>query len=276
MNHLIVKRSDLRFAKDCLNALRNTELNFLLIQNFFSEDEIVSLLNDLKALPAAMLTTSKPGFNVFPRTAFSIANPDESVDVYFSSSGEETNKLKRLFAIDVVKRFNDVFKELNNMQPVEVLEGPRNNTKFIPVNFRIMNSDVGLKATSLIHNGSNVTARCANTYQHLNGLMDFDNQLSFFSLLQNCFEGGDLTIYDFQRDQYPSLTDFRYLISQGNRIDLENTSNKYTVHMNPGDLIIFPGGQLWHRVDVVKSGVRISLGGFAAIRYSDKTWRYWT
>ena len=233
------------------------------------------MCKDLKALPAAKYTDVKPGFTIFPRTAFNIANPDEPVDVYFSAAAQITDNLKNFVSVDVAQRFHEVFRDINNNQPVEVLNGP-NDTKFVPVNFRLMTPEVGAKATSLIHNGANVTARCVNTYQHLKGLMDFDNQLSFFCIIQNCVEGGDITIYDFPRDEYPNISDFRYLEKDGKRIDLETTKDKCTVHMKPGDLIVFPGGQLWHRVDIIKKGQRISLGGFATDRYSDNNWFYWT
>jgi hypothetical protein len=277
MNHLIIKRPDFRYAKDCLNALRKTELKYLVVQNFFDNEEIKSIIHDLRVLPKHLYSVTKPGFTVFPRHAFNISNRDEDMHVYFSVSNQAIKDLKENVTVDVVQRFDDVFKAVNNAQTVEILDGPGNSIKFIPVNFRLMTSEVGAKATSGIHNGSHVTARCINsTYQHLKGLIDFDNQLSFFSLLQNCNEGGDLTIYDFKVDDYPSLTDGRYLNNPGgSNVDLETTKEKCTVHMEPGDLIIFPGGQLWHRVEVVKKGERISLGGFVAARYSDNTWHYW-
>ncbi len=276
MNHLVVKRPDFGFAKDSLNALRNTELKYLIIENFFNEDEIKSIIHDLRALPKDLYSETKPGFTVFPRHAFNISNRDEDMHVYFSVSNKAIDDLKNNVQVDVVQRFDDVFKEVNNSNPVEILDGPGDGIKFIPVNFRLMTSEVGAKATSGIHNGSHVTARCVNsTYKHLNGLIDFDNQLSFFCLLQNCNEGGDLTIYDYKVDDYPSLSDGRYLTKPGSNVDLQTTKNKCTVHMEPGDLIIFPGGQLWHRVEVVKKGERISLGGFVAARYSDNSWHYW-
>jgi hypothetical protein len=278
MNNLVIKRPDFRFAKDCLNALTKLELKYLLIQNFFSEDETQTIVRDLRNLPPQLCTVVKPGFTVFPRQAFNIADPNENVNVYFSMSASETNNLKKSINVDVVERFNDVFKEINNAQTVEVLNGPDNGTRFVPVNFRLLTPEGGgLKAASIIHNGSNITARCANsTYKHLNGVIDFDNQLSFFSLLQNADAGGDLTIYDFKRDDYPAIAENRYISKpDGSRVDLETTTKKCTVHMEPGDLIIFPGGQLWHRVEVVTKGERISLGGFTAKRYSDNSWHYW-
>jgi hypothetical protein len=278
MNSLIVKTPDFRFAKDCLNALTKLELKYLLVQNFFSEDETKSIITDLKKLSPQLCTTVKPGFTVFPRQAFNISDPDESVDVYFSVTAEATKDIKKCICVDVVERFDEVFKEINNGNTVEILDGPDNGSKFMPVNFRLVTPEGGgMKGPSLIHNGSNITARCANsTYRHLNGLIDFDNQLSFFTLLQNAQGGGDLTIFDFKRDDYPAIAENRYISKpDGSRVDLQTTAEKCTVHMDPGDLIIFPGGQLWHHVEVVTKGERITLGGFTAIRYHDNSWHYW-
>ena len=276
MNHLVIKRPDFRFAKDCLNALKKTEIKYLLVQDFFSADEIKSIIKDLRLLPGQLYTKATPGYTVFPRPAFNMVNPAEDVNVYFGASKEAVLNLKKYIGVDVVARFNEVFRQVNNLTPVEVLQGPGGGTTFMPINFRIMTPEIGTKATSHIHNGSNITARCVNgTYKHLTGIVDFENQLSFFCLLQNCAEGGDLTIYDFRREDYPELVDGRYLVNGNNKVDLETTKEKCTVHMEPGDLIVFPGGQLWHRVEVVKKAERISLGGFAASSFADNSWFYW-
>ncbi len=278
MNHLVVKRPDFKSAHDSLNALTSLDVKYLLIKNFFDDDEVKSIVKDLKALPPELCTVIKTGFTVFPRQAFNIADPGEKLDVYFSATAEATNDLKAHFGVDVVQRFDEVFKEINNGNTVQVLNGPGNGTKFTPVNYRLVTPEGGgLKGPSIIHNGSNITARCANsTYKHLTGLIDFDNQLSFFTLLQNAQEGGDLTIFDFKRDDYPSIEQNRYIIGRnGTKVDLEATSEKCTIHMDPGDLMVFSGGQLWHKVEIVQKGERITLGGFTAIRYSDKTWHYW-
>ena len=278
MNHLIVKRPDFKTAHDSLNALTSLDIKYLLIKNFFSPDEVNSIVKDLKSLPSALCTVIKAGFTVFPRQAFNIAEPGEELDVYFSATAEATKDLKKYISVDVVKRFDEVFKEINNGNTVEILDGPSNSTKFMPVNFRLVTPEGGgLKGPSIIHNGSNITARCANsTYKHLTGSIDFDNQLSFFTLLQNSDEGGDLTIFDFKRDDYPAVAKNRYIIAEdGKEVDLDATKEKCTIHMEPGDLMVFAGGQLWHKVEIVQKGERITLGGFTAIRYSDKTWHYW-
>ena len=36
MNHLVVKRPDFKFAKDCLNALKKLELKYLIVENFLA------------------------------------------------------------------------------------------------------------------------------------------------------------------------------------------------------------------------------------------------
>jgi hypothetical protein len=276
MDHLVIKRPDFNMAKDCLNALRKLELKYLLIQNFFSNDELNSIFRDLNAIPSSLFTTPIPGYRIFPRVAFNPTNREENMDIYFATSAEGTNNLKRFVSVDVARRFNEVFNEVGNSPSVSVMVGPGNDTKFIPANFRFMTPETGAKGTSHIHKDSNITIHYLNSvYRHLKGLMDFDNQLSFFCLIQNCTEGGDLTIYDFKHDQDPALTDNSYFNLPENKAEIETNRKKSVIRMNPGDLIIFNGGQLWHKVEVVKKGERITLGGFVASRYDDNIWHYW-
>ena len=95
MNHLVIKRPDFGFAKDCLNALKKTELKYLLVQDFFTGDELKTIIRDLRALPNRLYTKATPGYTVFPRPAFNMVNPAEDVEVYFTEAKEAFINLKK-------------------------------------------------------------------------------------------------------------------------------------------------------------------------------------
>ena len=276
MNHLVINDANFEIGKNAIDALKKLELQYVLVRNFFSVDEVNSILKDLKAVPDSLRTDASPGFKVFPRTALALGNAEESPDTYFSTSAKGASDLRRLISVNVANRFNDLFKEINNNKPFKVLYGPADDVKFLPVNFRFMVPTTEVKGTSRIHIDYNITARCAdNTYKHLINVMDFENQLSFFCLLQNCNDGGDITIFDLLKDNPAINFNAGHAGQVDIRAQLEKSNEKSTVHMSPGDVILFPGSKLWHRVEMVKRGERISVGGFAAQSHKDGEWYYW-
>jgi len=273
-NYLEINYNDLKKSKDLLEKSKNLQLTYILIQDFFNEHTVNQILEELKNIDNSNFIQYADGYKVFPRTAFSTENKDEEAGIYFNSTYETSRLIKEFFSIDLISKFHNLFNNIN--RDVSLLYGPNNNY-FNPFNFRIMNDKVGINTTSNIHNGSSITNRCINsTYKHLVKSIDFDNQLSFFTLLKNCEVGGEITIYSYPKNDYSILKDKHLLLGfDGLEINLLKTNNKFIISMNPGDLIIFPGGQLWHRVEPVVEGTRITLGGFLASDFDNKKWYYW-
>ena len=117
----------------------------------------------------------------------------------------------------------------------------------------------------VISDGKELTTHCGNQFAHntsklneLGQISILDDQVSYFLLLQSPSEGGELSIYDARwsdRSQYlyPGSTLHQSIESR----------RSHMLDLKAGDLLIFQGGQIYHRVERIRGSIpRITLGGF--------------
>lgn len=95
-----------------------------------------------------------------------------------------------------------------------------------------------------------------------------DNKLSYFLTLSAAEEGGELCCFDLNWKQVKKRVDFEHLEDEFQQtIDIINDQavKRVFVKPEPGDLLLFAGGNVWHRVErVLGNTSRITLGGFIA------------
>ena len=66
---------------------------------------------------------------------------------------------------------------------------------------------------------------------------------------------------------------------EGNQYDLLNEEEvqRKKLKPGPGDMIVFAGGQIWHKVEFVQgSRPRFTIGGFMSRSKDDKTLYFWS
>ncbi len=264
-----------KLDQSILDQLRNDEIQYVILHDFISGSDLTQIKKDLKNIPQELLITPAKDYFVFPRTSFNTIDINEDPSIYFNGTENDLSNIISHFKTNLSEKFSRTFRNLNNNK-CKILHGP-NGTFFNPFNFRVMNQKVGVNATANIHNGSSITSRCEKgTYNHLIQDINFDNQLSFFTIIENSKKGGEISIYNYKRKEFPKLIESKILINNKNEeIDLLKTTNKIKLKIEDGDLLLFPGGQYWHRVEPVTEGSRISLGGFLASDFETKNWYYW-
>ncbi len=114
----------------------------------------------------------------------------------------------------------------------------------------------------------------------LNSNLDMDNQLSYFVVLQNPEGGGELTLYDLlwkdvQHKDHPENND--YVIDLSGQRRYVSDLGQVAVQPMPGDLLIFHGGPIWHRVENIYGRIpRITLGGFINFSTNREHLYYWS
>ena len=117
----------------------------------------------------------------------------------------------------------------------------------------------------VISDGKSLTTHCGNQFAYnsskfnkLKSVSILDDQLSYFLLLQKPMQGGDLTVFNAKwskRNEYSNIN--------SNMIKSIEASQSIKLELNPGDLLIFQGGQIYHRVECINGPIpRITLGGF--------------
>ena len=109
--------------------------------------------------------------------------------------------------------------------------------------------------------------------------MDKEVQFSFFMMLQYPENGGNLTIYDMLWPEVNGKDIFEnneYVLDKNKkRVYLEDVKT-FSVRPEPGDILIFNGGPIWHRVEEIEgTKPRVSFGGFINFSKDGKELFYW-
>jgi hypothetical protein len=106
-------------------------------------------------------------------------------------------------------------------------------------------------------------------YDALKGIAemaDLYNQLSYFVVLQKPEQGGGLIMYNMLWTETPKeLLDGTLKYYSDERNEYMDKYYSFTIQPEEGDMILFSGGKIWHRVDNIGGNrSRITAGGFAA------------
>lgn len=165
-----------------------------------------------------------------------------------------------LFGDDPFERVAGIMQRMAGGRPV--IAPTEDGRPYNPGQIRIMEPDGGgLPA----HAGNEfLIANEKGSASHLWETTDALDHLSYFLMVQEADDGGELSVYD--------------LLWADPRVDGEDVVVPLThdgtdfderAHLSicprPGDLVVFRGGRRWHRVEpVFGSRARITYGGFAA------------
>jgi hypothetical protein len=139
--------------------------------------------------------------------------------------------------------------------------------------------------------GGFIAAHCGNYFQqefpdfykHLGSQIEVKNQLSYFVTIQKPEKGGELTLFDLLWEEGQTKVDpneDNELILPGNqKLDITQNGSlkRRKIEPDAGDLLLFSGGRIWHRIEPIIGQIpRITLGGFLA--YSEPTNKlfYWS
>lgn len=115
-------------------------------------------------------------------------------------------------------------------------------------------------------------------YKHLHQIVNPAHQLSYFTLLQQPDSGGELSIFDFcWKEEIKKIPDSLTRLTSADEIFSDRMHCKFPLSINEGDLIIFDGGEIWHRVEIVNGEKnRITFGGFLGLSKNDEIIYHWT
>ncbi len=134
----------------------------------------------------------------------------------------------------------------------------------------------------------NISVHCGNYFQttwkqfygHLEQQVDVYDQLSYFFMLQQPESGGELSLFDFEwEDGQSKVSNHENKIvtmADGSAREIEGGEIQY-IDPQKGDLILFAGGQIWHRVEqVMGNHERVTIGGFLSFNYEKDAVCYWS
>jgi hypothetical protein len=257
-----VSSRDLESHPDGVAAVHRGELDGFVIRGVLAPDEAADFA---KRTVESGLLHDNVGGRLLGTSLLGL--PDRST--YYPAAATTRRQLDELSGSRFQSRIEDVLRRLGGGRNVELPREAPDET-YLPATVRVLGEHLGGYRA---HTG-NEFVESYGSYDHLRSIAHTTDALSYFVLLQKPVSGGELVLYDLAwADTPPQFHDA--FMSSIRDAWLEQYPKAY-VDPDPGDMILFNGGRIWHKVaDIEGPTSRITVGGFATLSKDDSTVYYW-
>jgi hypothetical protein len=269
--------SNIEQSGGLVSKIKNNEIAGFIMTEVFTSEQVEEIKISLQSLNKDVFMPTPSG-KVFPAPFAVITNAEERLEEYY-------NKLQ---AFDKYKNSVAVIKMFTERLDYFFKSVAVNYKVSVPVN-RIKDREVALGTFRLFYpNMGGLHVHCGNLFQAqsmfyyslVKNDIDMNDQLSYFVVLQQSEKGGELTIYDMLWDNVKrkeSPENNEYVIDDSNNSIYVKDLKSFAVKPKPGDILVFSGGPIWHRVEDIKGiSPRITFGGFLNFSKDDKELFYWS
>lgn len=264
-----------------IDQLQNSEVDGFIIRNVFSPAEIEKIVSNYERVSINGRIEANSGMIVFPKP-FSIVdqssgNSREKVNEYYAGTEVFWSGFKEQFGVDFVGRCSETLEKISGGRKAKVPEGEYGEGSYHPATFKHLVPGVGeFKA----HCGNFFHGEFPTFYEHMKEISIIQNQMSYFVMLKPSESGGELTLYDvnWEEAEIRLTGDTKLEGKKGEIYDLLNEKQVKRVKLNPnpGDMIVFSGGRIWHKVEVAQGSERYSIGGFLCRSTDDSQLYIWS
>ena len=254
-----------------IQKIHTGELDGVVIKGVMSPEEVDEMRSLMPSIPESEKLNTRTG-QTFPVPFATITDSGERLDNYM----QKVKTFRALPFGKIVDRLKTFFNRIGEGYQVGVPHTVTTDEEVAPGNFRIFLPDYG---GLYVHCGYLLQSQSPHYYTVVSEMAK-EGQLSYFMVLQYPEDGGELTIYDMlwkDIQEKDDQAENEYVIDpQGNRVYLKDVK-KFAVKPNPGDVLVFSGGPIWHRVEDIKgTRPRITFGGFINFTQDDKGFYYWS
>lgn len=283
-----VTTSDLIKEDKALWELYLNEKDGFLIKNFLSEEEVDIIMKNFENVSNEDPAHTVVGFTYPPVFAeFSSRLKDstetmkqEQKKLYFEKTGNFNRTFASKFGVDVKNRVESLFGSVSGGREIRVAETADGDGKYPFATFRYLVPEKGLMT---VHCGNYFGKTFREFYKDLTQTVAVKNQMSYFIMLNEPEEGGELTLFNFRwkdgQTKIDNMEDNEIIQPDGSKMYVESDPNiiKDKIRPKKGDMILFQGGNIWHRVETVHgSRPRITLGGFIGVSIDKTKIYYWS
>ena len=253
-----VEANSLANYTDAINQIYKGEIDGMLIKQVFTKEEMLKAKHQLDNNS----NRNKVGYGEsFGIVLLAKANDPNK---YFPDVAVYRSELNKIFATGYEARIEALLSKVSGERKVELAS--ENNQNYAPAQIRFMEPN---KGGLIIHKGSQFLEHQA--FAHLKEIARLPEHLSYFLIIDKPESGGELIIYDLPQEE--AKKDFDTLNKNS---AFEKCDKKYIIP-DIGDMVLFHGGTIWHKVaDAKGSKSRISIGGFIALSKDDRQIFYWS
>lgn len=261
-----------------IEDIQNRLLDGIIIKNFLSQEEVSKVVQNVISLPQELRSEVRTGYT-YP-VAYFEADENSRSGACMDSQMKQWKKDRATFSnqlgIDLESRIKDTFETFGRGRKAEVVENPTGEKSFIPFTLRVFYPD---KGGIPVHCGNMFEQMLPNLYENLHEEIVTKNQLSYFVTIQNPDSGGGLRIYDLEWEQGQEvISETEIKVDDKSSVSFDNGEvRSFELPLEPGDLIVFAAGELWHRVDSpIGTKNRITIGGFLGFTKDNEKIAFWS
>jgi hapalindole-type alkaloid chlorinase len=253
-----------------IEQIYQSKLDGFVTRGVLSTEEVKEILDIASKVKEEDCLPTSNG-RLFPYPYATISDKEKTLDGYI-------NKNEALLRLPLEKfrtRIQDFFNKYSGSFNAKVPKVLKSDTPSAYGTFRFFMPKMG-----------GLFVHCGYFFQEEHAIyfdvveeMDKAIQFSFFMMLQYPENGGALTIYDMLWPEVNAKDVFEnneYVLDKNrNKVYLKDVET-FSVRPEPGDILIFNGGPIWHRVEEIEgTRPRISFGGFINFSKDGKDLFYW-
>jgi hypothetical protein len=271
---------------DAVKDIYDKKYNGIIIRNVCSKEEVAKMKAAIEAMDQDIVIPTGVGHS-YPRLFAQLVKPDDdfsqerdNIKSYFSECEQLPETLNKHIDFDFSERIESVFEKIAGGRSIEIPKGFDGEGRYPGSSIRVNYPGKGF---IMIHCGNYFQQEFPAFYEHLMTEVNVKDQLSYFLTVNPAEVGGDLTLFDLLwksgQTKESARHDNEILLPNGAKLDTSPDSPLKRIKVKPeaGDLLIFSGGPIWHKVELVEGTQnRITVGGFLALTEDEKTLKYWT
>lgn len=269
--------SDISSNGNLVSRIKSNDIAGFIAKNVFSNEEVESMKIFLQQMTETDFMPTPSG-KIFPAPFAVISDVEKQLELYYDKL-KKLNEYKSSYGIvkTLTEKLNAFFKGVAQDYQVSIPYNKIKDKEVAPGTFRLFYPN---KGGLHVHCGNLFQAQSMFYYSLIKNDIDMNDQLSYFVVLQQSEKGGELTIYDIlwdkvKRKESPENNEF-VIDDEDNPIYVD-TLKSFAVKPQPGDILVFSGGHIWHRVEDIKGeSPRITFGGFLNFSKDNKEVYYWS
>jgi hypothetical protein len=251
---------------DCYNG----KIVGFIIRNVISKSEVDKILTSMPNISSEFKFPNNDGLTI--GATFTLY---EKLPNFFQSCQEYKNLSSQYYGFNIHEKIETVLKKLSHQSQIKNPSGDWGAFSSHTIRVLHPNRSTGMQ----VHCGNLFHDLFQSSCEILSSEVSIYNQMSYFIMLQNGENGGELKVYNLLWDEVKNDLDSTLKKDSNGKFYLNNESEleKLNLKPNPGDMILFYGGQYFHQVNpIVGSKSRITLGGFLGFSHENKAIYYWS
>lgn len=249
---------------DVIERIYASELDGVSIRGVFSTEEVATGVERVRGHSEEF---HDHGTTIMFGTALVGSASDRSD--YFAGAPTINDRIGDLFDADFVGRVADVLSALGGNRPAVVPVD--DDRSYVPATIRFLPPGRGVMHAHT----ANEFCNAWGSYDHLRDIAVMWNSLSYFVVGQAPDSGGDLVLYNLMWDDTPEDVLAHPMGPERDAVLARFPT--VATDLREGDMVLFTGGRIWHRVEPVDGDrERVTIGGFAALSQDDQFVYFWS